>query len=109
MNITNKRSSGGYMMNIKDAETIVGNLNNGSMLVYYGATQKSVDPVNVKISVLQSDIQFDEGGFWIRDKMNEGTEIRVRYVNLHEDIRLARYSTNIITYTYETAEIKIEF
>lgn len=109
MNITNKRSGGGYMMNIKDAETIVKELNNCSLLVYYGNTPMSVDPINIKISVQQANIEFDEFGFYIRDKMNDGTEIRVRYVNLHDDIKFARYSTKIITYTYETTEIKIEF
>lgn len=96
-------------MNKKDAEKIVSELNNCSMLVYYGATPRSVDPVNIKISVLQADIQFDEWGFWIRDKMNEGTEIRVRYVNLDDDIKFVRWNTKILTYTYETVEIKIEF
>lgn len=96
-------------MNKKDAEKIVSELNNCSMLVYYGATPRSVDPVSVKISVLQADIQFDEWGFWIRDKMNEGTEIRVRYVNLYDNIKLARWNTKILTYTYETIEISIEY
>lgn len=96
-------------MNKKDAEKIVSELNNCSMLVYYGATPRSVDPVSVKISVLQADIQFDEWGFWIRDKMNDGTEIRVRYVNLYDNIKLVRWNTKILTYTYETIEIKIEF
>ncbi len=100
---------GGYKMNKEDAEKIVKDLNNCSLLVYYVATPRSVDPINVKVSVLQADIAFDDGGFYIRDKMNEGTEIRVRYVNLVDDIKLARWSTKILTYTYETIEIKIEF
>jgi len=96
-------------MDRKDAEKIVRGLNNCSMLVYCGATPRSVDPINVKISIIQADITFDDWGFYIRDKMNEGTEIRVRYVNLTDDIKLARWSTKILTYTYETMEIKIEF
>lgn len=96
-------------MNKKDAEKIVSELNNCSMLVYYGATPRSVDPVNVKISVLQADIVFENWGFCIRDKMNDGTELRVRYVNLDDDIKFVRWNTKILTYTYETIEIKIEF
>lgn len=96
-------------MNKEDAEKIVRDLNNCSILVYYGATPRSVDPINVRISVLQADISFDECGFYIRDKMNEGTEITVRYAKLVDDIKMARWSTKIITYKYETMEIKIEF
>lgn len=99
----------GIKMDRKDAEKIVRDLNNCSMLVYYGATPRSVDPMNVRVSVLQADIQFDDWGFYIRDKLNEGTEIRVRYVNLIDNIEMVRWSTKILTYTYETMEIKIEF
>ena len=100
---------GGYKMNKEDAEKIVREFNNCSILVYYGATPRSVDPINVRVSILQADIVFDDWGFYIRDKMNEGTEIRVRYVNLIDDIKFVRWSTKILTYIYETVEIKIEF
>ena len=100
---------GGYKMNKKDAEKIVSELNNCSILVYYVATPRSVDPINAKVSVLQADIEFNSWGFYIRDKMNEGTELIVRYVNLIDDIKLTRWSTKILTYTYEMVEIKIEF
>lgn len=95
-------------MDRKDAEKIVRDLNNYSMLVYCGATPRSVDPINVKTSIIQADITFADWGFYIRDKMNEGTEIRIRYVKLL-DIEMVRWSTKILTYKYETMEIKIEF
>jgi len=99
----------GIKMDRKDAEKIVRELNNCSILVYCIPTLKSVDPINFRVSVLQANIVFDECGFYIRDKMNEGTEIRVRYVNLIDDIKLVRWNTKILTYTYETMEIKIVF
>lgn len=84
-------------MDRKDAEKIVRDLNNCSILVYCRSTPKSVDPINIKMSIIQADIMFDDWGFYIRDKTNEGTELRIRYVKLL-DIEMVRWSTKILTY-----------
>lgn len=96
-------------MDRKNAEKIVKDLNNCSLVVYYRTTPGGVDPINAKISILQASIVFDDYGVYIRDKMNEETELRIRYVNLFDDIKFTRLNTKILTYKYETIEIKIEF
>lgn len=95
-------------MNKKDAEKVMKSLNNCSLMIYYGATPKGVDPINARISISQANISFDEWGFCVRDKKNEGTEIFIKYIRLVDIISFVSCK-KIITYKYKTMEIHIEF
>lgn len=95
-------------MNKKNTENMLSRLKNCSMMIHVGSTPGGINYINANISINQADINFDNYGITIRDKINEGTEVRIPYVKLI-DTKLSELHTTILTYKYETVYIEIEF
>lgn len=96
------------MMNKENAEILIKELSNCSILVNIYSSPSATDYIRAKISIDQAEIVIDDYGILIKDKNDDEVGIRITYANLL-DVKISKLDTTIITYKYKTVYQEIIF